>query len=91
MHPRRCKTLNILILSSFVDYGGDLPLGCGMLWQLWCQSPESGYAQCTLPSSHTVNRWGWKGREEIFEIFKEVIGWGQLEVSRPTLQTQGRS
>lgn len=29
-----------------------------MLWQLWCQSPESGYAQCTLPSFHTVNRVG---------------------------------
>lgn len=39
-------------------FGGTIPLGCGMLWQLWCQSPESGYAQCTLPSSHTVSQGG---------------------------------
>lgn len=54
---------NILIISSFVHYG-EIPLGCGTLWQLWCQSPESGYARCTLPSSHTVNRGG-KRRQDV--------------------------
>lgn len=43
-----------LRLSS--NSGGDLPLGCEMQWQLWCQNPESGYAQCTLPSSRTTNK-----------------------------------
>lgn len=47
-----------LNLTQSIYCGGTIPLGCGTLWQLWCQSPESGYAQCTLPSSHTVNQGG---------------------------------
>lgn len=68
--PKEVSEVNILILFSLANYGGQIPLECEMLWQLWCQSPESGYAQCTLPSSHTENRGGQKRTKDIFKMFK---------------------
>lgn len=57
-------------LFGLANSGGDLPLGCEMQWQLWCQNPESGYARCTLPSSHTKNKRAKKDKDNFWRCLR---------------------
>ena len=51
----------------------DIPLGCGKQWLLWCQSPESGCAQCTPPSSHTGQERERQQRQHIVTTLSQIL------------------
>lgn len=65
-----------------------IPLVCVMRWRLLCQSPESGFSQCTLLFSHTGNK-RQRQRERKMDREKERERHSQKERGQLVRQASG--